>query len=165
ADIGAKRGEGPLLRLSLQALRRQRGQALALGKQVHRRYLFGHASAGRSRRLGVDGCDLVPGCDERGQRRQRKLRGAHENDTHCGGSDLSPPAMRIIETVVARGLTPAYAVSSALACFLNLRTMMSRLSRDKKSMMSLPFRWSISCWMAVASSPSAVSSCGSPSRS
>jgi hypothetical protein len=37
-----------------------------------------------------------------------------------------------------------YAVASAFACFLNRRTMMSRFRRDRKSMMSLPSRWSIS---------------------
>ncbi len=56
----------------------------------------------------------------------------------------------------ARNEPGAPQAEASRAIFLNLRTTISRFRRDRKSMISLPLRWSISCWMAVASNPSAA---------
>jgi len=55
-----------------------------------------------------------------------------------------------------------YAASRSFFSFLSA---MLRLRRLRWSMNRMPSRWSISCWMQVAISPSMSSSCVSPSRS
>ena len=54
--------------------------AVRLGRDVDRRLLLGHAAAGRTGRLRVDGDDLVPGGDDRLKRRDREVGRAHEDD-------------------------------------------------------------------------------------
>ena len=54
-------------------------QAPALGKGLHRRGRQLVATAGRARRLGIDGGDLVASIKEGAQHRHGEIRGAHEN--------------------------------------------------------------------------------------
>src|SRR5262245_56098755 len=57
-------------------------QAMALGAAMDRRLRHGHAASGGSRRLGVDGSDLVPGLQDAGEGGEGERGRAQEDDAH-----------------------------------------------------------------------------------
>ena len=59
---------------------RENRNAAALGLEVHRGFPLAHAAPGRTRRLRVDGDDLVPRRQNLDQCRHRELWRAHEHD-------------------------------------------------------------------------------------
>src|SRR5690606_34701950 len=82
---------------------------------------------------------------------------AHGDDADqrddAGHADLfiarhAPPAVGS-DDAIRPALQPRHQAAS-LAAFLTLATARSRFSRDRWSMNSTPFRWSISCWMQTA---------------
>ena len=69
------------------------------------RYLQSHAASARTRRLGIDGGDLMAGLDEGPERGHREIGRAHEDD--------------------AQNQAPARASFCALANFLTIRSRLS----------------------------------------
>ncbi len=130
--VGAEGGEGLLLRCALETLRRADRNGVRFGKDVNRRLLLGHAAAGRTGRLRIDGDDLVSGGDNGLKRRNREIGRSHEYDLerHQGYPERSE---------VGRRGRPRAGPRRAPASSIALTTM-SRFRRDRKSMMSLPFK-------------------------
>ena len=81
--VGAMIGEGKLLGGSAQARGSQNRDGELVGQEV--RWCFRQMQAAPPRWFGrarIDGHDLVAGAENRSQRWRRKVRSAHEDDTH-----------------------------------------------------------------------------------
>ena len=139
--IQIKRPEGLLRGVIPQLFRRAYLDALRGGKSVHRRRRFGHAAARLARRLRIDGHHVMTSGNELGQGWNRKIRRAHEGKAQ--GHRHDPPKTG-----------PAYAGWASFFAFCSFLSIICRFRRDRWSMNSTPSRWSISCWMQVARSPS-----------
>ena len=63
-----------------ERFRRMNRNSGQFGVDVNRRFARFHASASRSRRLGVGSHDMVARCDNRGECRDRKVGRTHEDD-------------------------------------------------------------------------------------
>ena len=81
-DIGPMRCKRGLFIGALQADRGVHRNAGGLCRQMHRRWLQLLAPARRARRLRIGRDHLVPGRDQRVQRRHRKFGGSHEDHAH-----------------------------------------------------------------------------------
>ncbi len=127
--VGMKRGEVALRVLALEALGRAHFKSGAFGKAMDRRLAFHHAAPRRPRGLGVDGRDLVTGAQNLRERRHGELRRAHEDDAQ------GHRCVRLRDRSDRR-----QSASAVRACFLNLRTTMSRFRAERKSIISLPSR-------------------------
>ena len=80
-DIG-RMAEKTLRRLFVaKGLRRQHLDAEPLRRELDGRRPFRHATAGRTRRARIGGDDLMARPDDGGERRNGKLRRAHEDDS------------------------------------------------------------------------------------
>ena len=108
-DVGSERAEGGLLGLALQRNRRKHRYAQPLGLALHRRRRqFQAAAAGRARRLGVDGDDLVARLGQRAQRGDREFGRSHEDDAqrHCFPKRFADSRTRRVRPPLQTGLQP-----------------------------------------------------------
>ena len=125
------------------------------GNGVDRRRPRSLAAAGRARRLGVDGSDLVAGIDERAQRRDGEVRRAHEGEAQAGHRRSSEARVGHISHHPSRRLKGSRceaAMERQSACsrsrsktpvrfaFRSLRRIMLRLSAEMWSTNSTPSR-------------------------
>ena len=78
--VGAKGGQCRLFVFALQGDRCMNRQSFFQGEGVNGAGFFLVAAPGRARRLGIDGGDIVPGVQQGGQGRHRKLGASHENE-------------------------------------------------------------------------------------
>jgi hypothetical protein len=81
-NIRAERREGLPVRRVLEVHRKAHGQPQPLRRLLHRRGLRLLAALRGTRRLRVDGGDIVPRCHKRLERRHREGRGSHEDNPH-----------------------------------------------------------------------------------
>ena len=78
--IGAERGEPRPFLLRPQADRSADGEPILRSQQLHRRGLRAVTTAGRARRLAIDGKDMVPGSNQRIKDGRGETGRAHKNE-------------------------------------------------------------------------------------
>ena len=83
SGIETQRSESGLFVGAFQRKRRADFKARRLGEFVHRAWCRLHAPAAGTRRLGIDGGNVMALGDQFGQRRNREFRRAHERQAQC----------------------------------------------------------------------------------
>jgi hypothetical protein len=80
--IGVEGLESRLFLRTLETLWREHKYARLLGRLMHRRFTHAHAAPGRTRRLGVNGGNLVACIANGAKRRHGEVRRSHEDNAH-----------------------------------------------------------------------------------